>query len=221
MYGAQCTERTQNWESCAVQIDSVNSYWKEVIKNIVKPDSVFMHDTTFISITLPADTIYLTQIDTIISTITKFDTLYLTQIDTVNLSPISKEITIDSIKVDSFGSTLIPYNLTDNKLYYDKKNKGSRWGARGYPHQALFYFDTVYVVTSIWINVYGWNEGYQHDVEIYNWGQKYASFKTDPLLWSKHKLFLTAGSLYINILGGQNNWTDIGEIKVFGYKQKD
>lgn len=128
------------------------------------------------------------------------------------------EIPINNIRLDSIHDNFEVRNLTDGELFHSRSDRGTRWAVSGYPHQAMLDFGEIYVITEIWFNVFSWNEGYTHDIDIYAWGDKYASITTDTLLWSKHKLHITSSHLLFEVMSGMNSWTDIGEIKIFGYK---
>lgn len=180
------------------------------------PDTVFLHDTLYLpGIEVPPDTITIN------------DTIYVPPVDTIVSFPISIEIPIDSIRVDSIykpkwdnPSDFYPSNMIDGTLFHSKEDRGKRWSVPGYPHQAMFYFDSVYVITEIWINSWGWNEGYTHTIDIYSYADKIKTITTKPELWSKHFLQMVSSHLYLDVKGGKNNWTDIAEIKIFGYKEQ-
>lgn len=127
---------------------------------------------------------------------------------------------IDTIKVDTSRTDNLVYtNLLDTALYYDRDYKGTRWAVPGYPHQVMIWFDTTYVVTDLWLNVFAWDEGYTVKFKVYYFSDLELSDSTKPELWSKHKVFYSGSHLYLDILDGKNDWTDIAGIKVFGYKK--
>lgn len=218
-----------NVKDCSSKVDSVNTHWtaivkalmlspKDTIKVIITKDTTVYHykDTTLYTF---QDSTILIYKDSVV--ITYRDSLRIK--DSIRIveefqSLPSVEIKIDSVLVDSYYTTMPASNMLDNKLYQSKSSQGTRWGQSGYPHQAMFWFDTTYVVTGIWINTYGWNEDYTHSFKVYHFSDLILSSITSSELWSKHSLFYTGNHLYLEIIGGKNSWTDIAEVKVFGYK---
>jgi len=128
------------------------------------------------------------------------------------------EIKPISIRADSTGNNFNTSFLFDDSLYYDNENRGTRFAVSGYPHALIFYFDTLYLITSIQLNTFGWNEDYTHEIKVYSFSNLFLHCFTFPELWSKHNLFITSDHIYMEILSGKNSWTDIAEIKFFGYK---
>lgn len=214
-------------EDCSEQIDSLNKYWIDVVKNLVTDpkdsinwiDSLRIKDTTIInwidSLRIKDSTI-----------INWLDSLVIRDSVKIRDSVVfvlgeSFQIPIKEVRADTSGGGLIVSNIIDNILYYSKDERGTRWGASGYPHQLMFYFDTTYVVTGIWVNTYGWSEGYTHTLNIYSYSDKIKTIKTSPELWSKHQLLMVSSHVYIDVVAGENNWTDIAEIRLFGYLKVD
>jgi len=199
---------------CSGKVDSVNNYWHDIVKNLIIPDTVYLiGDSTAIHW---IDSVSIRHIDSIRYT----DSVrYIEKDSLVNTLGKLVEIKVDSVKTDTTAkATLSPENMIDGIPYISKSNKGTRWAAPGYPHSAMFYFDSTYLVTEIWINVYGWDEDYTHKIKFYYYGKELDNITTNKSLYSKHSLFYVGEHLYMTILSGENNWVDVGEIKVFGYK---
>jgi hypothetical protein len=197
---------------CQPRLDSLTKYWigqlvslkLEIIDSVSIKDSINWIDSVRWSYQ-----------DSIRWTYSHFiDTSYV-KLDTNSFY----EIPIDTIRVDSSYTVNYLNNLLDDSLYVNTNNHGTRWFVKGYPHQAMIIFDTSYLVTEIWINVFKWNEGYYHDFIFYHWGDLLDSVRTKSELWSKHKVYYVGRHLYIEVLGGLNSWTDIAGIKIFGYRK--
>jgi hypothetical protein len=218
---SECEQPAPIIVDCEAQVDSTDKYWKDVIKNLVTPDTVWMvrdsinwidslriKDSTAIQY-IVRDSIILRDSLVIRDSISLRDSV-------VYVLWESFEIPISEVKVDTHGSDMVKENLIDDKLYYSSEEKGTRWGASGYPHQIMLSFDTTYVVTEIWINVFGWDKGLTHTLDIYSYADKIKSITTYPELWSRHQLLMVGRHIYIEVVGGENDWTDIAEIRVLG-----
>ena len=185
---------------CSSKVDSVNNYWHDVVKNLIIPDTVY----------LVGDSTAIHWIDSV--SIRYIDSVRYTKGKLVEIIP-------DIVKTDTIvNDNLLPKNLIDNISYISKSNKGTRFAAPGYPHWILLKFNKMTRVDSIAFNVYGWDEGYTHRFIIYNFSDTLLSAETKPIFYSGHKINFYGTQLMIEITGGINNWTDIGDIKVFGYK---
>lgn len=130
------------------------------------------------------------------------------------------ELSVKEVKVDTTGSTgMSPNYLFDKKPFVDLDNRGTRWGAKGYPHWAVFNFDSVVYVDSIYINTYSWNNHYTHFITVFNFADSIANFETAEVMYSGHYIGITTSQLVLRVDGGNNNWTDIGEIILRGKKR--
>lgn len=199
---------------CKEQIDSTNQFWKAVIKNLVIVDTVSQtkDSINWIDSLRIKDSTSIRWIDSLVIR----DSVKIRD-SVVSVLRESYKIPVIRIEVDDSVSGLGKENLIDNILYNSRQDKGTRWAVSGYPHQVMLYFDTVYVVTEVWLNVYGWNENYTHTLNIYTYGDKIKNITTLPTLWSKHSILAVGSHIYLDILSGKNSWTDIAEIKLFGY----
>lgn len=218
------------------QADSIENYWHGVMLNIdtTKVDTVWKtkyievypdcpDDTTFIhDTTVVYDTVYIglmvdpTPVDTIVTL--PVDTTVFLPWDPVG--PLFQEIPIISIKVDTIYNNNNEFkatNMIDGTLYNSRSDQGLGWSVPGYPHSAMFYFNDDYLVTEVWINTWGWSEDYTHSIIVYNYADTILTAQTSAELWSKHRVFYRGNHLYLDILDGNNNWTDIREIKIFGF----
>jgi hypothetical protein len=125
------------------------------------------------------------------------------------------QLTPNEVKVDTAQGSLSKDYFFDNIPYINRSNSGTRWGASGYPHQAVFKFDQVVKIDSIDINVFGWDENYTHTFKIYNFSDLLLEAETKPIKYSGHKINFVGSQLYLEITGGKNGWTDVGEIKMY------
>lgn len=191
----RCTPQNNN--STPSIRDSIN-----IIDSIIITDSLYIRDSVNI-----IDSLFIRDSVNII--------------DSVKCIPpkrIIKEIFPDTIIVDSVyhGSTdLGPYNLMDNIPYTNQEHKGTRWALPGYPHYAVFRFNSLVRIDSVSINTFGWDEGYTHSFAIYNFSDVLLKAETLPILYSGHCLDFYGSQLMLEITGGKNSWTDIGEIKLY------
>lgn len=217
LIGNSCNEAPiPSSTDCTEKIDSLNKHWKDIVLALSTPqpvqDTIWTYKDSIIWID---STRWITNW---VDSIRWIDSVrYLTN-DPVG--PLFQEISIDSVKVDSYYLTMSASNLLDNVLYHSKLDIGTRWGQEGYPHQAIFYFKD-YLVTQIAINVFGWDEGLTHQIKVYNYADSIYTGTTSPELWSKHNVYYRGNHLYLDILGGQNDWTDVAEVKLYGYKIKE
>lgn len=137
-------------------------------------------------------------------------------LDTIVSYQLPVQLFPDTIRVDASPSGMAKENLSDGILYRSKNNQGTRWGASGYPHSVAFSWAEPVFIDSVLINVYYFDEGYTHNFRIYSWGDKILESETFPTLYSRYYLGIKTSQVIIEFTGGQNNWTDIGEIKIIG-----
>lgn len=210
---AQCEQPEPVVIDCGDQIDSLNEYWIGVVKNIQFTDTNFVNDTTYII----KDSVSIRYIDSLnIIDSTLIDTILVAPVETIELFPV--EVKVDSV-MDWQTLNEAAGNLTDEFIFIDRNiDQGTRWAVQGYPHAAMLHFDTLYVITEVWFNTFGWNENFNHTIEVYHYDTLLKTIVTKSELWSKHKLFYVGEHLYFNIIGGKNSYTDIGGIRIFGYK---
>lgn len=213
---AECQQPEPIVFDCGEQIDSLNKYWVDVVKNIECRDTIFTYIDS-VSIRYK-DSVSIRYIDSlIVKDSTVVDTILVAPVETVEILPI--EVKVDSV-MEWQTLNEAAGNLTDEFIFVDRNiDTGTRWAVEGYPHAAMFYFDTLYVITEIWVNTFAWNEGYTHQINLYFYGSKIDSIETKMELWSKHKIFYVGDHLYIDVVGGKNSYSDLGGIRIFGYKR--
>lgn len=172
-------------------------------------DTVLVHDT--VVVISPPITVH----DTIV--IVKLDTVI--QYDTVTVIPSVIEnysLVPDTIRVDTTEGNFNKEYLFDQQPFINLDNKGTRWGVRGYPHYIALQFDSLVYIDSIYINTYAWDRDYTHEIKAWSWGDSIAHFTTLPIKYSGHGLRVKTTQLVLEILGGKNNYTDIGELILRG-----
>jgi len=205
---------------CTKQIDSLNKHWIDIVKNLVVIDTNYVtieiYDTNFVNDTVYnfIDSVSIRYIDSVSfqDSLIFIDTLFNSLGELVEILP-------DSVRVDSIETWEPEFMLDEFPFITRSGDRGTRWAINGYPHQAMFYFDTVYVVTEIWVNTFGWDEGYTHQINLYYYADKIDSIDTKMDLWSKHNIFYTGSHLYLDVVGGKNSYTDLGGVRFFGYRK--
>lgn len=223
IYLSKCTPTLPPLEvDCTTKIDSINSFWMDVVKNISStvPDSINWIDSLRIKDSTVINWVDSTRWNFIDSLVIE-DSVKIRDSLVLSLRE-SYEIKPDSVRLDVMANEDDLIQMFDDKPFITRSgDRGTRWAVPGYPHQAMFYFDTTYVVTEIWVNTFAWDEGYTHYIKLYFYGMEIGSIETEEALYSKHEIFYVGDHLYFEVVGGRNNYTDIGEIKVFGYKLGD
>lgn len=158
------------------------------------------------------------QIDTVwvrdTLTIFDWDTLETIGWDTVWIARerIITEIHPDTVRVDTVTGSA-PQNMLDGIPFISRDNRGTRWSVPNYPHWIAVSFDGVQKVDSIEINHWGWDEGMSHQLTIWSWGDSLAQFETQPVKYSGHRIQFNSSLMLIRVDGGDNSWTDIGELR--------
>lgn len=188
--------------------------------SIVFIDSVRIVDSVkFIDSLNVIDSISITDSISIKDSVNIIDSLVI--IDSINYKnkPVKiVEVFPSSVITDSVyaGSVnLTPGNMLDNVPYINRNNKGTRWAVEGYPHSAIFRFAGIVQIDSIAINTFGWNEGYTHTFNVYNYADTILSASTSPILYSGHRIIFFGSQIHFEFISGKNSWTDIGEIKFY------
>lgn len=215
----KCTPVPGPAPDCSAKIDSTNEFWHSVIKNLQVTDTNYVEifDTTKVIVEIIHEKDSINWIDSIrynyIDSVVQIDTF-------LNRFGLLQQISIDSVRVDAFAGCGDGYNMLDDIPFVTRENRGTRWCVSGYPHGAMFYFDTTYIVTEIWVNTFAWNEGYTHTLNLYYYADLINKISTKEELYSKHEIFYVGNHLLLEVIGGKNSYTDIGEIKLFGYKKE-
>jgi hypothetical protein len=83
------------------------------------------------------------------------------------------------------------------------------------PIPFFFQFDTLTRIDRIAINTFGWNEDFNHSFNLFSWGDTVLVDTTKSELLSKHDIEIVTSNLLLEITGGRNGYTDLGEIKLY------
>jgi hypothetical protein len=189
-------------------------------------------DTIFVTkLDTIRDTITVTEIDTIrdttevilqdtvivesIITVTQYDTIKVISVDTVFLASNYEYIEVRPSNIRSDGDSAGLMFLFDNILFVNRDSVGTRWYGEGYPHSFFFQFDTLTRIDRIAINTFGWNEDFNHSFNLFSWGDTVLVDTTKSELLSKHDIEIVTSNLLLEITGGRNGYTDLGEIKLY------
>jgi hypothetical protein len=124
------------------------------------------------------------------------------------------EIVPVSVKVDTVAAGT-ELNLIDNIPMLSLENKGTRWAVPGYPHQAIFGFGEVKKIDFIEINTYAWYDNFTHSFKVFNFSDLILEDSTRSELYSRHEINFIGSALYLEVTGGKNSWSDIGEVKFY------
>lgn len=188
--------------------DSVNNFWNGKLTS-----EIFVREQTIISLTeqlsVRQDTIV---IDTCLGNLNTDPSASLVRVEPY-------EVKVDTVITLSSG--LLPENIIDGVPFVTRTNPGTRWAVSGYPHFIVFNFSKVVQLDSIYINTFAWNENYLHDFTVFNCGDSITAFTTKPVKYSGHALGIKTSQLVLEITGGKNNWTDIGEVYFVGSKGEE
>ncbi|PID62119.1 MAG: hypothetical protein CR986_01970 [Ignavibacteriae bacterium] len=130
--------------------------------------------------------------------------------------------------VDSFRSGIFsPMNLFDDLPYRDRNELGTRWARSGNwdgnpkYHGLALTFDETYLITKVKINVFGY-ERLKTKFILFNGLQKVLSDSTElnKLYTEFDVLFTNEENIHFYIYDSENEWLDVGEIKIYGYPVK-
>ena len=81
------------------------------------------------------------------------DTVY------INSTQLLSKLKVDSVKVDSSYNDLTGNKMIDGIPAFVKgEQTKSRWAVEGYPHYAVFYFDSLVTINKIRLNLYKGDE---------------------------------------------------------------
>ena len=156
---------------------------------------------------------------TIVDTILIHDTLF------ISLSNQLKKLVPSSIKVDSAYAELTGNKMIDGiPAFLNGSETQNRWAVEGYPHYAVFYFDSLVIIKKIRFNLYKGEEGYTNHIKLYNFSDLLWEGDVGDSLWNNIHLNFYGSMIYLEVsgpstklIGKTNSWTDIGEVEFYGY----
>lgn len=136
------------------------------------------------------------------------------------------KLNVDSVRVDDYYNNLSGDKMIDGiPSFVNGKQTNSRWAVEGYPHYAVFYFDSLVSINKIRINLFKGEQGYTNHIKFYNFSDILWQGDIGDSLWNNIHLNFYGISIYlevsgpaVNIRGYTNSWTDIGEIEFYGTK---
>lgn len=175
-----------------VVIDSLNIFWQNRLTSVN-----FVMESKIDSLMIEINKL-------------KIDTVHYSESALVRIAP--SEVKVDTVVNESLSAE----KVIDGVPYISRENKGTRFAAGGYPHTIVFNFAKIEEIDSIYINVFGWNEGFTHTMNIYNYPDTIAAIRTKNVLYSGHELNVKTKQVVLEITGGENSWTDIGEVYFMG-----
>jgi hypothetical protein len=146
------------------------------------------------------------------------DTIY------VNDSRPLIKLKVDSVRVDSSYGELTGDKMIDGiPAFVNGVKTNSRWAVEGYPHYAVFYFDSLVHVNKIRINLFKGDQGYTNHIKFYNFSDLLWQGDIGDSTWNSIYLNFYGSSIFLKVSGPSekmkgytNSWTDIGEVDFYG-----
>jgi hypothetical protein len=135
------------------------------------------------------------------------------------------KLNVASLKVDAYYNAYNGNKMIDGiPAFVNGKETNSRWSVEGYPHFAVFYFDSLVTINKIRINLYKGQEGYTNHFRLYNFSDLLWEGDIGDSLWNNIHLNFYGSMIYLEVsgpstklIGKTNDWTDIGEVEFYGY----
>lgn len=136
------------------------------------------------------------------------------------------KLEVDFVRVDDYYKHLSGDKMVDGIPAFVKGEKThSRWAIEGYPHYAVFYFDTLVSINKIRINLFNGEQGYTNHIKFYNFSDLLWVGDIGDSLWNNIHLNFYGTSIFLEISEPTSNssnkintWTDIGEVEFYGTK---